>query len=428
MPSLGGFRRSGAALVALGVIGGLSAGPAYADDPKGTARWSPMVVSASAECAVPSKDVEGVPWSLQRVLLNQLWLPDSTLPKEKQKPIDGDGILVAVIDTGVDNKNPQLADKVVDGGAFIKKDGQEDTGPATADQVGHGTKVAGIIAAGKSDKTGFIGLAPKAQILAIRQNDAQGSGDVPHLIDAINRAIQMKAKVINISQDVRGTGADGDFDHKPELEKVLKDAEKARIVVVASSGNDGLEGNTYPAAFPTVLAVGASDRNNERASFSQYGTFVDVVAPGVDMLSTARSYGQCVDNGTSFSAPYVAGVAALLKQKYPDWTPAQIRARIEQTAERSGRDRNDYTGWGVVDPVKAVQSNAEPEDEPKPEAAVQLDSARIVAQPLGLAETQQDRDSRTALYVLGGGLLTVAGLGGASVVMRDRRKARGEGS
>lgn len=409
----------------LGVVGGLSAAPAYADS--STARWAPLVVSAAAECAVPSQDVKSVPWALQRVVLDKLWAPDTSTPEKAKanKKIDGSGVTVAVIDTGVDNTNPQLAGpgKVVDGGAKMLKDGKEDTATAFNDQVGHGTKVAGIIAAAPSDRTGFVGLAPGASILAIRQNDAQGSGDVPHLIQAIDQAVKAGVGVINISQDVRGTDENGKvFGGKDELEAALLRAEKAGVVVVASSGNDGLDGDTFPAAFDTVLAVGASDRNNERASFSQFGDFLDVVAPGVDMLSTARAGGQCVDNGTSFSAPYVAGVAALLKQKYKNWTAQQIRTRLEQTAERSGKGRDNQIGWGVVDPVKAVQSNSEPSDSPSANPSVQLDSAGIVAQPLGLAETQADRDSRTALFVLGAGGLVVAGLGGGAVVLRDRRR------
>ena len=98
---------------------------------------------------------------------------------------------------------------------------------------------------------------------------------------------------------------------------------------------DGKVKMTYPASYEGVLAVAASDRNNERASFSQSGDFVGVAAPGVDMVSTVPGGGHCADNGTSFSAPYVAGVAALLRPKHPDWTPQQIVAQIEQTAERS---------------------------------------------------------------------------------------------
>ncbi|MFD0328767.1 S8 family serine peptidase [Streptacidiphilus monticola] len=116
-----------------------------------------------------------------------------------------------------------------------------------------------------------------------------------------------------------------------------------------------------------MLGVGASDRNDERAeSFSESGTSVGVAAPGVDIVSTVPKRGQCVDSGTSFAAPYVAGVAALLKQMYPHWTPAQIIARIEQTAQRTDPGRNDQIGWGVVDPVAAVSDTSAPEDAPTP--------------------------------------------------------------
>ncbi|GAA2158119.1 type VII secretion-associated serine protease mycosin [Kitasatospora kazusensis] len=366
-----------------------------------------------------------MPWALQRVLLDQLWAPHK--PKS-QDPTTGKGVLVGVIDTGVDNVNPQLAGKVVDGGSSLvdKSTNQPVQGTGINDPVGHGTKVAGIIAAGHSTKTGFVGLAPDAQIYSIRQNDAQGNGNVNQLTAAINKALDNHVDVINISQDVRSTDGNGGFDGKDALKAALDRAESDKVVVVASSGNDGLEGDTYPAAFPTVLAVGASDRNNERASFSQYGDFVGVAAPGVDMLSTAPGNGQCVDNGTSFSSPYVAGVAALLKGEHKDWTAKQVRARIEQTAQRTQRGWNKFTGWGVVDPVKAVQWVDGQPDAPHDDPPVHLDSARIVAQPLGLAETQADRDRRSAMYVLALGTLLVAGLGGGAVVLRDRRR-RDEG-
>ncbi|MDH6579648.1 type VII secretion-associated serine protease mycosin [Kitasatospora sp. MAP5-34] len=424
MPSLGTYRRATAAFVALGVVGGLAATPAYADSPSPSAatRWTPMGIAAAAECAIPSTNVVSVPWALQRVVLSQLWAPHKP---QSTATTTGAGVTVAVIDTGVDNTNPQLAGKVIDGGSSLvdQSTGQAVPGNGTTDTVGHGTKVAGIIAARVYDKTGFVGLAPDANIFSIRQNDAQGNGSVQKLTDAVNEAVDHNVQVINISQDVRGTDDTGQgFVGKADLQKALTRAENAGIVVVASSGNDGLEGATYPAAFDTVLAVGASDRNNERASFSQYGDFVGVAAPGVDMLSTAPILGQCVDNGTSFSSPYVAGVAALLKGEHPDWTAKQVRARIEQTAQRTQRGWNKFTGWGVVDPVKAVQWVDNPPDTAHDDPPVQLDSARIVAQPLGLAETQADRDRRSAMYVMALGALLVAGLAGGSVVLRDRRR------
>ncbi|MGE7438251.1 MULTISPECIES: type VII secretion-associated serine protease mycosin [Kitasatospora] len=428
--SLGTYRRAAAGLVALGVIGTLASVPAYAaqpsPDPSDSAalRWSPLGIAASGECGNPAADVQGVPWALQRVLLDQLWNggKERGLKPDGKTPVE-----VAVIDTGVDNRNPQLDGKVDAGPSLLKdKDGKQVDGKSTDDTVGHGTKVAGIIAAKPYSATGFVGLAPDARIYAIRQNDSQGSGDVSTLIDAVKDAIKANVDVINISQDVRATDDSGNFPQKDDLKAVLKQADDQGIVVVASSGNDGREGPTYPAAFDTVLAVGASDRNNERASFSQYGDFVKIAAPGVEMLSTVPGHGQCVDNGTSFSAPYVAGVAALLKAKYPKWTAAQIRARIEQTAQRTGPGANRFIGWGVVDPVKAVSSDAPPEEDPVPDKPVQLDTTKIVAQPLGLGETQAQKDSRTGTYAVGVGALLVAGLAGSAIVVRDRRR-RNEG-
>ncbi|WP_051742872.1 MULTISPECIES: type VII secretion-associated serine protease mycosin [Kitasatospora] len=399
------YRTAAAAVAALTVLGGPLTVPAAAEGPG---------VSASGECGKNAQNVQAVPWSLQRMVLDELWQGGATT---------GAGVLVAVIDTGVDDQNPQLAEKVLDGGSLLKdKEGKRVEGGGKDDLVGHGTKVAGIIAASRSDRTGFVGIAPGAKVLSIRQNDAEGNGDVHSLVEAVNSAVAQGAKVINISQDVRGA-ADTRFVGYEELKAAVDNAESRGVVVVASSGNDGKKGDTYPAAFRTVLAVGASDRNNERTYFSQYGDFVDVAAPGVDMLSTVPRGGQCVDNGTSFAAPYVAGLAALLVGAHKDWKPSQVRAWIEQTAQRTDHKSNEYIGWGVVDPVKAVTTApAAPPDKPAEDPPVQLASAPIVPRPLGLGETQADRDGRTATYVLGVGALLVALLIGGGIVLRDHRR------
>ncbi|MFE2107682.1 type VII secretion-associated serine protease mycosin [Kitasatospora sp. NPDC059463] len=399
------YRTAAAAAAALALLGGPLTVPAAADGPG---------ISAAGECGKNAQDVQTVPWSLQRMVLDELWQGGT---------VTGAGVLVAVIDTGVDDQNPQLANKVLDGGSLLKdKEGKQVEGGGKDDRVGHGTKVAGIIAAARSERTGFVGIAPGATVLSIRQNDAEGNGDVHSLVAAVNSAVQQGAKVINISQDVRGAG-DTRFVGYEELKAAIDNAENRGVVVVASSGNDGQKGDTYPAAFRTVLAVGASDRNNERTYFSQYGDFVDVAAPGVDMLSTVPRAGQCVDNGTSFAAPYVSGLAALLVGAHPDWKPGQVRAWIEQTAQRTDRKANEYIGWGVVDPVKAVTTApAAPADRPVEDPPVELASASIVPRPLGLGETQADRDGRTATYVLGIGALLVALLIGGGVVLRDHRR------
>ncbi|MCC9311398.1 type VII secretion-associated serine protease mycosin [Kitasatospora sp. RB6PN24] len=415
-----GLGRSAAIAAVLALLGST---PAAAADPSG-AGWTSLSISAAGNCTFPAPDVAAEPWALQRVLLDQLWGKDAGGAVH-----DGGGVTVAVIDTGVDPRNPQLSGdgKVLNGTSYLMDKSQNPPqkvpGDSLTDTVGHGTKVAGIIAASHRDKVGFVGLAPGARILSIRQNDDAGDGDVPSLAQAIGEAVDKGAKVINISQDVRGVNGP-DFGGSDRLKAAIDKAERAGAVVVAASGNDGQEAPTYPAAYPTVLAVGASDRNNERAPFSQYGDFVKVAAPGVDMLSTVPGGGQCVDNGTSFAAPYVSGVAALLVGNHPDWTPAQIRARIEQTAQRTERGPDKYIGWGVVDPVRAVTDSAPPTDAASPDPAVKLDSAPIRPQPLGLGETQADRDRRTATYVLGTAVLAVALLFGGSVVLRDLGRRR----
>ncbi|MER6570206.1 type VII secretion-associated serine protease mycosin [Streptomyces sp. NPDC001093] len=361
----------------------------------------------------------GTPWALQRVNLDELWSQSK-----------GKGVKVAVIDTGVDTANPQLTpavDASLGANLLPPKDskGKPVDGAKskpTTDTVGHGTRVAGIIAARPMKGTGFVGLAPEATIIPIKQNDAEGHGTSSTLAKAIKHAIDVKAQVINISQDTTNAVAPGD-----ELLNAINEALNRGIVVVASAGNDGLDGNTkrtYPASYDGVLAVAASDRNNERAAFSQSGSWVGVAAPGVDMISTVPEGGHCSDNGTSFSAPYVAGVAALIKAKHPDWTAREVVAQIEQTAERSINGHDRLVGWGVVDPVRALTEDDHPIEAPRPDAGLTHVEAPTPAK-LTLGETPQERTARIATYVAIGVAVLVAGLSGGAVALRDARRRRG---
>lgn len=379
-------------------------------------------LAADGQCTFPAKPYAGRPWALQRVNLDELWAQST-----------GKGVQVAVIDTGVDIKNPQLT-HAVDASEGMNnlppenaKGEKIDRGSphGTTDTAGHGTRVAGIIAARPAKNTGFVGLAPGATIIPIKQNDAEGDGTARTLAEAIRHAVDVGADVINISQDTANAVRPDSI-----LEQAVEDALAHQVVVVASAGNDGLGGNinvTYPASYPGVLAVAASDRNNERASFSQSGKFVGVAAPGVDIVSTVPGGGHCSDNGTSFSAPYVAAVAALLKSKYPKWTAREIVAQIEQTAERSIPGRDRLVGWGVVDPVKALTDAdpAHPVQSPRPEGGLTRAEAPSVTR-LHFGETAEERNTRLGTYVVIGGLLTVAALTGTAVATRDaRRRGRG---
>lgn len=397
-----------AALAALGVVGGLAAGPAYADSSSGTNACP----SSESDTSTTVRDVPGTPWALQRILLSDL-----------HAAATGRNVRVAVVDTGVDTGNPQLAGAVVAGQDFEKSNNE--AGTSTSDPVGHGTLVAGIIAARPSAATGFEGIAPDATIIAVRASNSDGASNASVLAQAIDAAVSKGAQVINISQDVQSNGVPTQMSGSSPLGQAIARAVAKNIVVVVSAGNEGLNARTYPGAFPGVLAVGASDYNDERASFSEYGSFVGVAAPGVDMLSTWPGGGQCTESGTSFSAPYVAGVAALLKQKYPGWSAAEIIARIEQTARRSQAGRDDYVGWGVVDPLRAVTDPAPPAASPSADAGVQIDQARVAARPLTLGETQQARDERTATFAVAAGLLLALLVAGTARVLRDARASSG---
>ncbi|MFJ3879643.1 type VII secretion-associated serine protease mycosin [Streptomyces sp. NPDC090077] len=388
-----------AAVLALAALGG--AAPPAPRSPY------PLAPDGSGECTFPMKEqIADRPWALQRVVLEALWARGK-----------GEGVRVAVIDTGVDRANPQLAGALDTGAGrdFVAPEG----GDGTHDTVGHGTKVAGLIAARPRQGTGFVGLAPGATVIPIRQNDGRATGNaVATLARAVDHAVAKGARVINISQDT-----DAPLTPDSELGRAVRRALAARAVVVASAGNDGLRGHkrrTYPAAFPGVLAVASSDRNNERADFSQPGDFIGVAAPGVDMVSTVPGFGQCIDNGTSFSAPYVAGVAALLVAAHPQWTPQEVVWQIQNTAERSVKGRDDYVGWGVVDPVRAVTQDDGPPEPPVPDPGPPPAAAPQPA-ALPVSETARERDERIGTYALGITGVLVAVVAGTARVLRDAR-------
>ncbi|MFI0722438.1 type VII secretion-associated serine protease mycosin [Streptomyces sp. NPDC021224] len=361
------------------------------------------VLDGDGECTFPAPDVPQTPWSLQRVLLNRLW-----------QNTRGKGVTVAVIDSGIDTRNPQLATAVdVSRSLDLTAPG----GRGTTDPVGHGTEVAGIIAARPSPATGFVGLAPEATLISLRQAGEDGTGTVDGLARALRKAVAEGAGVINISQDTpRGT---------PGLAAAVAAAVAADAVIVASAGNGGSDGvfrTTYPGGYPGVLAVGASDRNNERAPFSQAGDFVGVAAPGVDILSTVPGGGQCLDNGTSFAAPYVAGVAALIRAEHPTWTAAEVIAQIEQTAQRISPGHDALLGWGVVDPVRALTDGATAIETPTPDPAERPHHASAIPAALTVADPARHREKRTADYLVAGAVAALLLVTATAIVLRDRRR------
>jgi len=272
-------------------------------------------------------------WGLRRIGALDAW-----------RMTDGAPVTVAVLDTGVSPDHPDLIGRVLPGWNFV--DGNADT----RDDAGHGTFVAGIIA-GRADG-GAPGVAPGARILPVKILNRDAVGSTANFVAGIVYAVDQGARVINIS-------ADGIMDSQA-LFDALRYAEERGVVVVASAGNEPNGRWNYPAAVPTVLAVGASTPDDQVASFSSYGAFVDLIAPGVDVTSTWWSpeggNGYLTAGGTSASAPFVSGAAALVLAVRPDLSPAGVRQILLESAHATGPDGIDaFSGYGRLDAGLAVR-------------------------------------------------------------------------
>lgn len=273
----------------------------------------------------------------------------------------GAGVLVAVVDSGVDTRNPHLTRAVRPGTDLV---GGAGGAPGTTDVWGHGTALAGIIAARKIEGSGLVGLAKQADILPVRvfvADDAQaadaGTGpSAQRIAEGIRWAAGHGAQIINVSQS---TNVD-----TPALRYAVRAATAAGALVVASAGNRDTAENKedhvrYPAAYPEVLGVAAVDADLQPTTASIHGPQVDVAAPGASVLAPRPGGGDCVLGDTapssSYATAYASAAAALLAERFPDETPAQWKHRLEVTAARAGADvRTDETGWGVIRPDEAL--------------------------------------------------------------------------
>ncbi|MBM6618068.1 S8 family peptidase [Bacillus suaedaesalsae] len=245
---------------------------------------------------------------------------------------------IAILDSGVDYTHPDLDGKTIRGYDFVDGDYYP------MDLNGHGTHVAGIAAAETNNGTGIAGTAPNTKILAVRVLDANGSGSLANIANGIRYAADAGAEVINMS-----LGCDCST---TTLQDAVNYAYNKGVVLVAAAGNDNVSTTFEPASYTNVIAVGAVDSSNRKASFSNYGTWVDVVAPGVDIASTYPGNRYVYLSGTSMASPYVAGLAALLKGQ--GRSNVQVRQAIELTADPvSGTGSNSR--YGIINSNDAVR-------------------------------------------------------------------------
>jgi len=327
---------------------------------------------------LPKDEMMGMQWALPKMQATEGW---SAATRGRKN------VVVAVLDTGVDYTHPEFEGRIIKGpnfawvppapvppglpphppaGPFRESKGPDDP----IDDVGHGTHVAGIIAAA-ADGKGMVGVAPNVTIMAIKVLGKQG-GSFWSIAQGVQYAYRNGADVINMSLGgIAPAETLGNFDL---LSLVCEEARRQGSLVIAAAGNDGLDmellqrtgKRVAPAMFPSVLSVGATREDDSLAPFSNRGRPLGLTAPGYRILSTTPTYATPMSqqgmspyydtmSGTSMAAPYAAGLAALIFSQHPDWTPDQVEARMRATADDLGNPgRDDTYGSGRINVLKAL--------------------------------------------------------------------------
>ena len=252
-----------------------------------------------------------------------------------------ESVIIAIVDTGIDYTHEDLSGKVIKGYDFVN----EDYDPM--DDNGHGTHVAGIAGGIWNNGLGIAGVCPGCSLLAVKVITADGAGANSWIANGIANAVSLGAKVINLSL--------GGLDQSQTIKLAVQQAYQQGVLVVAASGNDGSSIPLYPAAFSEVMAVGATNQYGNIASFSSYGSHLEISAPGQAIYSTLPGNTYEAWNGTSMACPHVAGLAGLIFSRNPALTNQQVRQILTTTAQDLGSSGVDsYFGYGRIDALSAL--------------------------------------------------------------------------
>lgn len=248
----------------------------------------------------------------------------------------GEGVIVAVLDTGIDMNHPDLIDNIVDGWNFV------DNTNDVSDLDNHGTMVSGIIAARANNSLGIVGVAPEARIMPLKVMDSDG-GTLRDIASAIRYAADNGAKIITMSFGGQYTR------FSTFTERAIDYASKQGCILVAAAGNDNTDELVFPASYEQVIAVSAIDQNDLRADFSNYGNYLDFCAPGINIISTGKDGNYFMANGTSFSTPFISGLIALMLADNPQLSTEEIRNNLQIHAQDLGEEGWDQNyGWGLA--------------------------------------------------------------------------------
>lgn len=329
------------------VIAELRADPAVAyAEPNYVVR---LAASDVATAAVTVNDPKtGPQYSLDRMRVRDAWSLST-----------GSTRTVAVLDTGIDKGHPDFAGRIVAGYDFVNNDSN------AADDNGHGTWVSGIIAANANDGFGIAGISWRDRIMPVKIMNAAGTGDTADLTAGIIWAADRGAKVINMSV--------GGFPYSTYVHDAVRYAWSKGAVLVGAAGNNAVEGPFFPASYPEVVSVSATQVDDEFSFWSNYGADVDVSAPGSSILTTNCAVCKPIEqdlsgdnrftyiSGTSFAAPNVSGVVALIMARYPTMTNAQVVDRLKTTVDDLGyRGWDNRYGLGRVNALRAVGGSPAP--------------------------------------------------------------------
>jgi|GEM_PF-549602 len=266
--------------------------------------------------------------------LGYQWFHDMIGSYEAWKTTAGSpAVKVAVLDTGIDSNHEDLTYSSISAYSSVRGN------TSTEDENGHGTHVCGTIAEAADNERGGSGVAPDVSLISIRVLDADGSGSTADIIAGINRAVNLGADIISMSL--------GGYEYNSSYDTAIQNAYEHGVTVIAAAGNDGTNVREYPAAFDNVIAVAAVGQDGARAYFSDYGDWVDIAAPGVNILASTFDGGYGFKEGTSMATPIVSGVAALLMSAHPEYKgePDAVLAALKKTAVKSS---STGIGAGIV--------------------------------------------------------------------------------
>jgi subtilisin family serine protease len=287
---------------------------------------------------------------------NEIW----NYHDKNGKSLTGNGVKIAIIDTGVNYNHPDLRDNYVGGYDFVNNDNDP------MDDHGHGTHCAGIaLGSGEFSNYKIVGVAPQASLYSYKVMNSNGEGDVSYLLSAMQQAAEDDVDIISLSLGNKNSMASPDS----LLCQAADDAVEAGIIVVAAAGNDGEEGPiSSPGCARKVICVGATDNYDNIASFSSRGPVYlerggyiikpDVVAPGISIKSCSLLQGYTTNSGTSMATPHVAGSAAIVLQNNPDLTPQQVKTILKENSVDLGLDEN-VTGSGRINISASIRFDDE---------------------------------------------------------------------